>query len=208
MKTTDAKPRLERFAVNERLIHWMTAISFIYAGLSGTALWSRRMWWTAAVLGGGETVRAWHPIGGVIFALALALMFRNWAKQMRLDSDDRMWLLASHKYAFHEEEGLPASGRFNAGQKMLFWLQSSSAVALFLSGIVLWFPEVMPRGLRLAAVLVHPLAAVASLGGIIIHIYMSTLVVPGALRAMLRGWVRPAWAASHHAKWYREITRS
>ncbi|MBI4906830.1 MAG: formate dehydrogenase subunit gamma [Acidobacteria bacterium] len=201
------KPRIERFTFPERMTHWLTAISFVYAGLSGTALWSRKMWWTASVLGGGETIRAWHPIGGVVFALLLALMFRRWATQMKIDADDRRWLAVSHKYAIHDEAGVPESGRFNAGQKMLFWVQSVSAIVLFASGIVLWFPELMPRGLRLIAILTHPLAAVASLGGIVVHVYMTTLVVPGALNAMLRGWVTPGWAASHHAKWFRAVQR-
>src|SRR5215813_2507055 len=105
----------------------------------------------------------------------------------------------------NEEEGLPQPGKFNAGQKMLFWLQTTSAILLFASGLVLWFPEVLPRALRVAAVLVHPIAAVASIGGIIVHIYMSTLVVPGSLQAMLHGWVTAEWAESHHPKWYRNL---
>jgi formate dehydrogenase subunit gamma len=199
--------KIERFSFPERLTHWLVAISFVYSGLSCTALWSRKMWWMASVLGGGDTIRAWHPIAGVIFGLLLATMFRRWASQMRLDADDREWLGKSVQYAMNDERGVPAAGRFNAGQKMLFWLQSTSAILLFFSGIVLWFPEVMPRGARLAAILIHPIAAVASLGGIVVHIYMSIFVVPGALRAMTRGWVTAEWASSHHFKWFREITR-
>jgi len=204
MKTEMRRDRMERFSLAERVSHWLVAISFVYAGLSGTALWSRSMWWTAGVLGGGDLIRAWHPIAGVIFSLLLARLFYMWNRVMRLDREDREWLKVGHKYAMHIEEGVPESGRFNAGQKSLFWLQSTSATLLFASGIVLWFPEIMPRTLRLAAVLVHPLAALASLGGIIVHIYMSTLVVPGAVHAMTRGWVTPEWARSHHPKWYRE----
>ena len=207
MKTSDPKPRIERFVAAERITHWMVAICFLYSSLSGLSLWSPRFFFLPAVLGGGETVRGWHPIGGSIFAIILGVMFLRWAKQMQLDSDDRKWLLVGHRYAMGDEEGVPESGKFNAGQKMLFWLQTISALVLFASGIILWFPGFMPRSLRLVAVLVHPTAAVASIGGIIVHIYMSVFVVPGALRAMTKGWVRPAWAKSHHAKWYREVTR-
>jgi formate dehydrogenase subunit gamma len=199
---------IERFSSIERLSHWLVALSFVYSALSGLALWSRKLWWLAAVLGGGETVRAWHPIGGILFSLALATVFWRWSRQMRLDADDKQWLKVSHRYAVHDETGVPESGRFNAGQKMLFWLQSISAIVLFASGIILWFPELMPRSLRLGAILIHPIAAVASIGGIIVHIYMSTMVVKGALRAMTRGWVTSQWAASHHAKWFREINRN
>lgn len=207
MKTEMARSRMVRFSLAERISHWMVAISFVYAGLSGTALWSKAMWWTAGVLGGGEMIRAWHPIAGIVFSLLLARLFYMWNRAMRLDADDREWLKVGHKYAMHMVEGVPESGRFNAGQKSLFWLQSTSATLLFASGIVLWFPELMPRTLRLAAVLVHPIAALASLGGIIVHIYMSTLVVPGAFTAMTRGWVSPDWAKSHHPKWYRESSK-
>ena len=106
-----------------------------------------------------------------------------------------------------DEEGLPEAGRFNAGQKMLFWTQSSRRCSAVSSGVVLWFPETMPRSLRLAAILIHPIAAIISIGGIIVHIYMGTAAVPEAFRGMIQGWVRPGWAASHHPKWYREISK-
>jgi formate dehydrogenase subunit gamma len=200
--------RVTRYSGAERAVHWITAISFLYAALTGLALWSHKLYWLAAVFGGGPVVRGWHPWGGLLFAVALGLMFRNWARQMRLDADDKIWLRNSHKYAVNREEGLPEAGRFNAGQKMLFWMQAGFALMLFLSGSILWFPEIMPRRLRLAAVLVHPLAAIGSIGGIILHIYMGTAAVPGTLRGMTRGWVSERWAKSHHPKWYREIRNS
>ena len=123
---------------------------------------------------------------------------------MRLDSEDRKWLRQAHRYAIHDEKGLPEAGRFNAGQKMLFWTQSVAALLLFASGVVLFWPELMPRGLRLAAVLVHPSAAIVSIAGILIHVYMGTAAVPGALRGMIDGWVSEAWARAHHPRWYRE----
>jgi formate dehydrogenase subunit gamma len=197
--------RIPRFDAAERTVHWLAALSFLYAALTGLSLWSHKLYWLAWVFGGGVTVRAMHPWGGVVFALALGLMFRRWAREMRLDRDDRTWLRQAHKYARHDEAGLPQAGRFNAGQKSLFWLQGLSAVLLLASGIVLWWPEIMPRGLRLAAVLIHPLAAIASIGGIIIHIYMGTAAVPEAFRGMIQGWVRPGWAKSHHPKWHAEV---
>lgn len=186
----------------------MAAISFVYAGLTGLALWTPHLYWLSGVFGGGETIRRWHPWGGVVFAVVLGMMFRNWASEMKLDADDKVWLKKAHKYAVHDEEGLPEAGRFNAGQKMLFWVQSLATLALFGSGAVLWFPELMPRAARLAAILIHPSAAIVSIGGIIVHIYMGTAAVPGAFRGMIQGWVHPAWARSHHPKWFRDVTKS
>ena len=199
--------KITRFNAAERAVHWMAALSFVYAALTGLGMWSHKLFWLTWVFGGGPTVRGMHPWGGMIFAAALGMMFRRWSRDMKLDSDDKLWLRQAHKYAVNEEEGLPEPGRFNAGQKMLFWTQSVFAVLLFASGVVLWFPETAPRTLRLAGVLIHPLAAIGSIGGIIVHIYMGTAAVPGSLRAMLRGWVTPRWAQAHHPKWYRETSR-
>jgi formate dehydrogenase subunit gamma len=199
--------KIPRFSSKERIIHWLAALSFLYAALTGLSLWSHHLYWLASVLGGGVAVRWGHPWGGTIFALVLGVMFTNWARQMRLDRDDKVWLRNAHKYAVHDEEGLPESGRFNAGQKMLFWGQSIAVLFLFASGLVLWLPEIMPRALRVAAILIHPVVAIFSIGGIIVHIYMGTAAVPEAFRGMIQGWVRPGWAASHHPKWYREISK-
>jgi formate dehydrogenase subunit gamma len=198
---------IERFSFAERASHWLSAACFLYAAITGLALWSPGLYWLAALFGGGEAIRGGHPWGGLLFFTALGVMFARWAGQMRLDKDDRAWLAKSHLYAQNIETGMPDPGRFNAGQKMLFWTQSASAVLLLISGVVLWFPESAPRALRLTAVLVHPAAAALSLGGIIVHIYMSTLAVPGALQAMIRGRVSEAWARSHHGRWYRGLTR-
>ncbi len=199
--------RLARFSLAERLIHWSVALSFLYAALTGIGLWSPRLYWVAAIFGGGATVSAWHPLGGLLFALVFSLMSSRWHRQMRLDADDRLWLRHGHRFILHEEFGVLESGRFNGGQKALYWMQAASAVILVLSGLVLWFPEVMPRGVRLAAVLLHPVAAVASLTGLIVHVYMGTAAIPGALRSMIEGYVSRGWAATHHPKWYREVTR-
>ena len=201
------EPKVDRFSVAERVTHWLVALSFLYAALTGLALWSPRLYWLAAVFGGGPTVRGWHPWGGVLFAAFFAFMFRAWNRQMRLDSDDRLWLRLAHRYAVHDETGLPEAGRFNAGQKSLFWIQAAGAILLFSTGLVLWWPETMPRALRLIAILLHPIAAVVAIGGLIVHIYMGTAAVPEAFRGMIQGWVRPGWAASHHPKWYRQIRR-
>jgi formate dehydrogenase subunit gamma len=158
----------------------------------------------ASIFGGGTTVRAWHPWGGLVFVVVFSVMFAAWKRYMRLDGDDRRWLRNAHRYAMHDESGLPEAGRFNAGQKSLFWMQTLSGTLLLLSGIVLWWPDAMPRSLRELAVLIHPTAAIISIGGLIVHIYMGTAAVPEAFRGMIQGWVTPEWARSHHPKWYRD----
>ena len=202
--TVSDSGEIERFSFVERLLHWLSAAGFVYAAISGLALWTPGFYGLAALLGGGTLVRSWHPWSGVLFALVLSEVFRRWAGQMRIDRQDRQWLAQSHRYAMNEDAGLPAVGRFNGGQKMLFWLQAVSCLLLLASGLILWFPESTSQGLRLAAVLIHPIASIVSIFLIIVHIYMGTLAVPGALRAMLHGKVSRSWAKSHHYRWYRD----
>jgi formate dehydrogenase subunit gamma len=196
--------RIPRFDAYERVMHWMAALSFVYATLTGLAIWSPKLGFVGELLGGGFVIRGTHPWSGVLFTAVIGWMFARWAKGMKLDADDRVWLTRLDKYATHKHSELPESGRFNAGQKMLFWSQVVTALALMATGVVLWFPEWMPRNLRLAAILLHPLAAIGSIGGIIVHIYMGTAAVPQSMRAMLLGWVVPEWARFHHPKWYRQ----
>lgn len=196
--------RVARFDGYERVMHWMAALSFLYAALTGLAIWSPVLYWMAALSGGGFVIRGTHPWSGVLFTAVIGWMFTRWAKTMGLDADDRVWLTRMDKYATHQHDALPESGKFNAGQKMLFWSQVVTALLLMVSGVVLWFPEWMPRSLRLVAIAMHPLAAIGSIAGIIVHIYMGTMSVPRSMRAMLLGWVTPNWARLHHPKWYRE----
>ena len=196
------KAMIERFNFTERAIHWMTSISFVYAGLTGLALWSHKLYWLASVFGGGPVTRFAHPWAGTIFAVMLGFMFRGWVSYMKIDAQDQVWLRKSVQYAMNDHHGVPDAGRFNAGQKMLFWTQAVAALVLFASGVVLWNPSIMPRAVRLVAILVHPAAALVSITGIIVHIYMGVFVVPKALHAMVRGDVTPGWARAHHRAWY------
>ena len=102
--------QVSRFSFAERAVHWLAALSFLYAALSGLALWSHHLYWLATILGGGVATRWGHPWGGIIFSLVLGAMFLTWARQMRLSSDDRVWLRNAKKYAVHDEEGSSGSG--------------------------------------------------------------------------------------------------
>lgn len=199
------KNEIRRFTLKERMIHWVVGIGFVYLMLTGLALFTPHLYWLAYVLGGGTTIAKWHPIVGVLFLAALAWMFRMWRRDMKFDAQDREWLKNVGKYIRNQDEGLPEVGRFNPGQKQLFWLQAVSGVLLLLSGIPLWFPHSFPQWLRLVSILVHEVSALAAIGGFIVHIYMGTAVVSGSFSAMINGTVSRAWARAHHPRWYRQF---
>jgi len=99
--------------------------------------------------------------------------------------------------------------RFNAGQKLFYWAMLYGALLLLLSGFFLWLPEYIPRQaawVRPLMILVHEIAALATIGGFIIHIYMGVFFVPGSMHAITTGTVSRAWARAHHRLWYMRVT--
>ena len=196
-----------RYAFRERLVHWIAALSYVYLLLTGLAFWTPALYWIAIVLGGGFLTRAVHPWVGVLFSVIVLWMFVLWRRDMRIVPADREWRRAMAYYVRNEDARVPAAGRFNYGQKALFWVMAWGALFLFVSGVVLWFPGAIPRDLRAvreAAILVHALAALVTIGGFIVHLYMGLAVVPGGLSAMLHGQVTDEWARQHHALWAGE----
>ena len=193
-----------RYAFRERIVHWIAALSYVYLLLTGLAFWTPALYWIAVVLGGGFLTRAVHPWVGLVFAAVVLWMFAIWRRDMRVTSADREWRRAMGYYVRNEVSKVPPAGRFNYGQKALFWLMVWGAVALLISGVVLWFPEGVPRSLRAMreiAILAHSIAALATFGAFIVHLYMGLAVVPEGLSAMLHGEVSEEWARHHHALW-------
>jgi formate dehydrogenase subunit gamma len=199
---------LIRYSFGERFVHGLAALSYVYLLLTGLAFWTPALYWIAIVLGGGFLSRLLHPWVGVVFALVVVRMFVMWRRDMRTTPADREWRRAIWHYIRNEDDQVPAVGRFNFGQKQLFWAMVWGALALAVSGIVLWFPDTIfwsLRGAREAAVLVHAVAALVTIGAFIVHLYMGLLVVPDGARAILRGEVSEDWARDHHRLWADEM---
>jgi formate dehydrogenase subunit gamma len=197
-----------RYAFRERLMHALSAISYVYLLLTGLAFWTPALYWMAIVLGGAYLSRLLHPWVGLVFTGAVIWMYVTWRRDMHITPEDRAWNRAIRYYVRNEDEKVPPAGRFNFGQKQLFWLMFVGGLALLLSGLVLWFVASIPwelRALRYAAVLVHAVAALATIGGFIIHLYMGLAVVPSGFEAILHGKVTEEWARRHHPLWLAQI---
>ena len=199
---------IERYDDAERIIHWIVAITFVLLALSGLALFHPSMFFLSSVLGGGTWTRILHPfIGLVMFVAFSSLAVRVWRANI-LDRKDKQWLKQADDVIANREERLPEVGKYNAGQKLVFWVQAACLILLLLSGIVIWRPYFAPAFsipvIRVAAVL-HAFTAFVLILTIIIHIYAG-IWVKGSIRAMTRGYVTRAWARKHHPAWYREVT--
>jgi formate dehydrogenase subunit gamma len=204
------KGRVLRYTFHERFIHWMAGLSYLYLMLTGLAFWSPWLFWIAVVFGGPTIARELHPWIGLIFVVAILLMFRMWATQMHEEPVDKKWWDAIGHYIRNEEDKVPTVGRFNGGQKLLFWGFLTCGILLFLSGLILWFPHWIPwslRFLRYTAVLVHASAALITIGLFIIHVYMGVALERGSFGSVIRGDVSVNWAKRYHGIWLEQITR-
>jgi formate dehydrogenase subunit gamma len=203
--------RILRYTFRERATHWIAAISYIYLLLSGLAFWTPSLFWLANVLGGGQLARMIHPWVGLIFTGAVIYMYVLWANQMHMTETDKAWWQSLRYYVRNEDDKLPPAGRYNAGQKLLFWGFFVCGLLLLLSGVVLWFPELIPwnlRYLRYVAVLVHASSALITIGLFMIHVYMGVFAERGAFSSVIRGDVSVEFAKRYHPGWYDEIVRS
>ncbi len=202
--------RILRYTFRERIVHWLAALTYIYDLITGLAFWSPYMAWAAVIVGGGPTARFWHPWFGLVFAFTVFWMYSAWRRDMNVTEADRVWWRVRSFYIRNEDENLPPIGRFNYGQKLFFWLMFYGIILLLLSGLVMWFNDLIPwdlRWVRYLAVVVHVVAAFATIGGFIIHVYMGTAMVRGGFTSIIRGEVSPAWAKMHHRLWYEHIVR-
>jgi formate dehydrogenase subunit gamma len=198
--------RLVRYDFAERMTHAVSALSYVYLLLTGLAFWTPWLFWVAIVLGGGYVSRMLHPWAGLVFAASVVVMYARWRRDMRTTPEDRRWRRAMAQYVRNEDGKVPPAGRFNYGQKVLFWVMFLGGMALLLSGLVMWWVADLSawRTLLYTATLVHVVAALATIGGFIVHVYMGVAVVPAGLSAIVHGEVTEEWAKTHHPLWYRE----
>jgi formate dehydrogenase subunit gamma len=196
-----------RYTPNERTNHWITAITFVLLALSGLAMFHPAMSWLYALLGGGQWTRILHPfIGCVMFLSFLILALRFWHHNY-LDKSDLQWMRQINDVLNNREEKLPAIGKYNAGQKLLFFTMVVCLLALLASGVVIWrryFSIYFPIGIIRLAAVVHAAAAFVLIVGIVVHIY-AALWIKGSIGAMTRGTVTLGWAKKHHPRWFKEM---
>jgi formate dehydrogenase subunit gamma len=199
---------LRRYDDGERINHWVIALLFLLAGFSGLAIFHPSMYFFTNLFGGGPWTRILHPFIGVAMVIAFALMFAKVWRDNVMNGGDREWIEHAGEMLRGDKSNMPPAGKYNAGQKLVFWASAVCLLILVLTGIVFWrpwFAGYFPIGLIRAATLLHSIAAIVLILSIIVHIY-AAIWVKGTVRAMTRGTVSEAWARQNHPLWYRQIT--
>ena len=207
-ETTVHRGELLRHPVYTRVLHWSVAIFFVLALLTGFAVYSPWLFrWIAPLFGGGPRTRALHPWFGLLFDFFFFFQFLNWFAPMAWTEADRRWVRRIRQYATEQHEIEPEYvGFFNGGQKIYFWAIAVSAVLFLITGVLMWFDNVVGRWIVAVSYIIHDLAALVMLGGFIIHIYEGTSQQPGTFHSMIDGTVTERWAWTHHPAWYRAVT--
>jgi len=196
-----------RFNVFERLVHWMTATCFVVLALSGLNITFGKDLLMPLV--GEETFATWsqwakyaHDYLSFPFTLGVAailLMWVAWNIPTRLDVE---WLKQGGGLFGAKH---PPAPRFNAGQKMIYWIVVIGGAAVATSGYLLMFPFYMTdiAGMQLAQ-MTHGAVAMLFVAAMLAHIYIGTIGMEGAFEAMWNGTVDLNWAKQHHSAWFEE----
>jgi formate dehydrogenase subunit gamma len=171
------------------------------------SLFHPSLFFLSGLFGGGSATRAIHPwIGVVLFFGFCGLFLRFWRANL-WNRTDNVWLTKLRDVLGGHEENLPEVGKYNAGQKLVFWMMSVLIVVMISSGLVIWdqyFYDYTTIDQKRIAMLIHAIAAITAICVWIVHVY-AAIWVRGTIRAMTRGSVTGGWAWRHHRKWLREL---
>lgn len=197
---------LQRYSAGERANHWVVGICFILLALSGLAFFHPAFFPLTQLFGGGPWTRILHPYIGVVMMLFFVMMFLRFWRLNVMEQRDVEWLKNVNKMIDGNDHDMPEQGKYNGGQKVLFWGLVVGMLALTASGVAMWRAWLhLPVDMVRVASVVHAAAAVWMIGLIIMHVY-AAIWTRGTIRAMLYGTVTRAWAKQHHRGWYRKMT--
>jgi formate dehydrogenase subunit gamma len=194
-----------RYRAGLRTNHWLVAIAFILAALSGLALFHPALFGLSGLFGGGPWTRILHPYIGLFMLLVFLFLAGTVGADNRMQPRDWAWLRQYRDVVNNREDRLPEVGRYNAGQKVIFYAIIVCLAGLLLSGLAIWRAYFsFPVGLIRAAAVIHAVCALALICVIIVHVY-AAIWVKGSIHAMTAGTVTPGWAWRHHRVWFREM---
>ncbi|HEX6704239.1 MAG TPA: formate dehydrogenase subunit gamma [Albitalea sp.] len=202
---------IERFTYFERAAHWSNAIAFCVLAISGIVMAFGKFFLLPLM---GHLLFGWltyllktaHNFFGPLFAVSLVIVIVTFIRDELPQRGDLDWLKKGGGVMSGQE---PPSHRFNAGEKIIFWA-GVFVMGLVLVGSGLVLDKLVPglaywRSDMQVAHMVHSVAAVLMITMFLLHIYLGTIGMRGAYRAMRDGWVDEQWAREHHAYWHEDI---
>ena len=203
---------IERFNGFERFGHWLLAVSFVVLAITGLNFVVGR--WTLMPIVGEDmfgTISGWFKIAHNFvawpFMLGLVWVFVTWVGRNLPRKVDWDWLMMAG--GLFSKGVHPPAGKFNAGQKLLFWMVIIGGVGLSWTGVIMLFPWLAgsPADWQFYQV-IHALFAAFMSVVIFGHIYIGSVGMQGAFSAMGSGHVDVNWAKEHHSLWVEEVRQA
>jgi formate dehydrogenase subunit gamma len=199
---------LIRFTAAERFVHWLTASCFIVLALSGLNITFGRalllpLMGPGAFTTWSEFAKYAHNYLSFPFTIGVVAIFLMWIGGNIPNRVDIEWLKRGGGIVGKDH---PPAYRFNAGQKMIYWIVVIGGTAVAVTGYLLMFPFYGGLGvgdMQLAQV-VHGIVAALFVAAMLGHIYIGTIGMEGAFEAMGEGTVDVNWAKEHHSLWLQE----
>ena len=208
----EKKPRdrvIERFTPMDRYAHWLLAITWVALAITGLILSLGKTVLLPLV---GYTLFSWlataskaiHNFVGPILIVAIPLTFVRYIRDNGFGIDDVRWFINIVGYFKGHEY---PSDKFNAGEKLVFWfVLVIFSTILVVTGLVLVFPNFnQTRETMQIANVIHVSAAYLAIALACVHVYLGTIGMTEAYRAMRYGYVTENWAKHHHLRWYEKI---
>ncbi|MHC5305836.1 formate dehydrogenase subunit gamma [Bartonella sp. LJL80] len=201
---------VDRYTVGARINHWIAAGSMILLAFTGLIMYWPPLFPLAHLVGGGQVVRTIHPYIGVVMLVSFfGLFFRFWRLNI-WENSDLQWAMQVKDVLEGNEENLPSIGKYNFGQKCIFWVMSIGLIILIVSGLMVWqayFAPYVPIQWQRYALITHSMVAAGIIAVWIFHMY-AVYWIRGCLTAMTKGKVTGGFAWLHHRKWYDAIIKA
>lgn len=195
---------LVRFNAFERFVHWMTASCFIVLAISGANITFGKELLTpligpAAFASWSQWAKYAHNYLSFPFTLGVVLMFLMWIAWNFPSGVDIRWIREGGGLVGNNH---PPARRFNAGQKVIYWVVVLGGGAAAITGYLLMFPFYATdvSGMQTAQ-MVHGIVGMLFIAIMLAHIYIGTIGMQGAFEAMGSGEVDVNWARQHHSLW-------
>jgi formate dehydrogenase subunit gamma len=199
-----SQARLVRFNAFERFVHWMTAASFVVLAVSGLNITFGKELLTPLIGPAGfaewsQWAKYAHNYLSFPFTLGVVLIFLMWIAWNLPTPSDFKWVAQGGGIVGSKH---PPAGRFNAGQKAIYWIVVLGGGAVAVTGYLLMLPFYATdiAGMQLAQ-MVHGVVGLVFIAIMLAHIYIGTIGMQGAFQAMGGGEVDVNWARQHHSLW-------
>ena len=201
------------FSVFNRMIHTIAGLAFILLIPTGLIM----MFGTT--FGGGEFVRVSkeiHAVSTLLFIVSVFPMFFMWVASMMPTTDDIKWMMILGGYLNKRKDPIPA-GKFNAGQKMWFWIATLGGMVMIATGAVMYYQD-FKLGILVSygisqidflrgSAIVHNVLGMAVLALFLTHVYMSVFAIKGAIHSIITGYKEEEEVEILHSSFYKKLKK-